>query len=49
MVKRIFDIMMGRDGGTERFFLRLTQGFHAAEIAQYLTLFQNLTEEKTQP
>lgn len=26
--------MMGRDGGTERFFLRLTQGFHEAGIEQ---------------
>lgn len=41
--------MMSRDGGTERFFLRLPQGLHAAEIEQYLTLIQNLTEETTQP
>jgi hypothetical protein len=41
--------MMSRDGGTERFFLRLRQGLHAAEIEQYLTLIQNLTEETTQP
>lgn len=34
MVKRIFHVMMGRDGGTERFFLRLTQGFHEAGIEQ---------------
>jgi glycosyltransferase involved in cell wall biosynthesis len=34
MVSRIFHVMMGRDGGTERFFLRLTQGFHEAGIEQ---------------
>lgn len=34
MVSRIFHVMMGRDGGTERFFLRLTQGFHEAGITQ---------------
>lgn len=34
MVSRIFHVMMGRDGGTERFFLRLTQAFHEAGIAQ---------------
>jgi len=48
VVKRIFHIMMGRDGGTERFFLRLPQGFHEAVIGQYVILFQNLAEEKAQ-
>ncbi len=41
MVKRIFHIMMGRDGGTERFFLRLTHGLHEAGIAQEFAVRPN--------
>lgn len=33
--------MMGRDGGTERFFLRLTQGLHEAGIAQEFAVRPN--------
>lgn len=34
MGMRVFHLMMGRDGGTERFFLRLAAGFHEAGLTQ---------------
>lgn len=37
-VKRVFHIMMGTDGGTERFFLRLSQEFAARGIEQQFAL-----------
>lgn len=37
-VRRIFHIMMGTDGGTERFFLRLSEAFHRRGIEQQFAL-----------
>ena len=43
MKRRIFHIMMGRDGGTEQFFLRLTRGFHEAGLEQEFAVRPNQT------
>ncbi|WP_377289997.1 glycosyltransferase [Rhizobium sp. SG2393] len=37
-IQRIFHMQLGTDGGTERFFLRLTKAFHARGIEQQFAI-----------
>ena len=39
--RKIFHLMMGTDGGTERFFLRLARAFHKRGIAQEFAIRPN--------